>query len=477
MAKVIDKLVVQLGLEVSDIKKDVNEVKKAVTSLDNQETKARAKKRKEEKASHKEQISNLKELEKTVLKFYAAFSGGKALSEFVSDTVQSSANLQRLSSSLNSSAGTLQKWSNVLTNVGGNGEEAINTITGLTDAISSLKLEGNLETAKWLSKINVSVVDESGMRKPVDKLLEDIRSGMKQLAPEDQRIIAKHLGIGPDLLYNMNKTDEEWNKLIHDAERQSKVFDELSPKTQKWMEAWRTFSSEMKSGGAQVISNILDTKAAKTAEEVMSGFKSEDYLEFAKKEGLGKSVLKTLAYPFVMASGLPLSILDDKESKTTDGSLSSTIASASKKFGVSESILNSLLKAESNFNPNAVSPKGAKGMAQFMPATAAQYGVDVNSPQSSIHGAANYLGDLLQMFGGDYKKALAGYNWGQGNVMKTIQAYGSDWLSHAPMETQKYVSKVMSIGNITINTQATNAKEIARDIRGELAAPAESGMR
>ena len=104
MATVIDELIIKIGLEVNDVKKQVAEVKKAVGSLDTQETKARTKKRKEEKVAHKEQVSNIKELEKTVLKFYAAISGGKALGAFVEDTVKSSANLERLSKSLNTSA-------------------------------------------------------------------------------------------------------------------------------------------------------------------------------------------------------------------------------------------------------------------------------------------------------------------------------------------------------------------------------------
>ena len=369
----------------------------------------------------------------------------------------------------------------MLYNVGGNGEEAINTIAGLTDAISSLKLEGNIEGVRWLSRIGVSVTDESGARKSASRLMEDIRNGLKQLDTEDQRLIAQKLGIGPDLLYNMNKTDEEWNKLISDAERQSKVFDELSPKTQKWMESWRTFSSEMKSGGAKVISDVLGSKEVGLIEGMMSSFNFDEYLKMAKEQGFMKSVTGTagaFADTFSQMVKTDWNYYSNMiKGATGDVDIASSISGAAKKFGISESILNSLLKTESNFDPNAVSPKGAKGVAQFMPATAAQYGVDVSNPQSSIHGAANYISDLLQMFGGDYQKALAGYNWGQGNVMKTVKAYGSDWLSHTPMETQKYVSKVMSIGNITINTQATNAKEIARDIRGELAAPAESGMK
>ena len=484
MATVIDELIIKIGLEVNDVKKEVAEVKKAVGSLDTQETKARTKKRKEEKVAHKEQVSNIKELEKTVLKFYAAISGGKALGAFVEDTVKSSANLERLSKSLNTSAGTLQKWSNVLYNVGGNGEEAINTIASLTDAVTSLKLRGDIEGVRWLSMIGVSVTDESGARKSASRLINDIRDAIKGRSPEEQGFIAKMLNIGPDLLYSMNKADEEWNKLNNDAERQSKIFDELSPKTQKWMESWRTFSSEMKSGGANLISNLLDTGAAKTAQDIMSGFKWQDYADFAKKEGFLNSVFKTIASPFLVASGLPLSMLDgqkdsssSKSNNSSGSNFSSLIYDAAKKFGIDEKILHNLIKTESNFNPNAVSPQGARGIAQFLPSTAAEYGVDVNDVKSSIEGAAKYLSESLNYFDYNYEKAIASYHAGRGGVAGAIGKYGSDWLHNIGPKTEAYTNKVMSIGNITINTQATNAKEIARDIRGELAPLAESGMK
>jgi hypothetical protein len=69
-------------------------------------------------------------------------------------------------------------------------------------------------------------------------------------------------------------------------------------------------------------------------------------------------------------------------------------------------------------NPRGVSPVGARGIAQFMPATAQQYGVNPDEPVSSIDGAARYLRDLLGMFGGDTQLAAAAYNAGQGNVRK-----------------------------------------------------------
>jgi soluble lytic murein transglycosylase-like protein len=120
-----------------------------------------------------------------------------------------------------------------------------------------------------------------------------------------------------------------------------------------------------------------------------------------------------------------------------------TIEAAANANGVDPRILMGLIHAESRGNNDAVSPKGARGIAQFMPDTATRYGVDVTKPESGIKGAARYLSDNLQMFGGDYAKALAGYNWGEGNVKRAIATYGDGWLSHAPAETQKYVNGIL----------------------------------
>lgn len=95
------------------------------------------------------------------------------------------------------------------------------------------------------------------------------------------------------------------------------------------------------------------------------------------------------------------------------------------------------MQTESGGNPSAVSPKGATGAFQFMPATAKQYGVDPTDPESSAVGAAKMYSDLLSKYQGDLPKALAAYNWGQGNVDR-------QGLDKAPPETQKYIQKVSS---------------------------------
>lgn len=86
-------------------------------------------------------------------------------------------------------------------------------------------------------------------------------------------------------------------------------------------------------------------------------------------------------------------------------------------------------------NPGGVSPKGARGISQFMPATAQQYGVNPDDPASSIDGTARYLRDLLKQFNGDARLAAAAYNAGPGNVQK----YGG--VPPFP-ETQSYVQRV-----------------------------------
>ncbi len=116
------------------------------------------------------------------------------------------------------------------------------------------------------------------------------------------------------------------------------------------------------------------------------------------------------------------------------------------RYGINRDVAYRQIEAESNFNPNARSPKGAVGIAQFMPATAQDYGLrDRTDPYASLDAWGAYMSDLLRQFGGDYSKALAGYNWGQGRVLTAIKNYGESWLSKAPRETRDYVARILGV--------------------------------
>jgi soluble lytic murein transglycosylase-like protein len=87
------------------------------------------------------------------------------------------------------------------------------------------------------------------------------------------------------------------------------------------------------------------------------------------------------------------------------------------RYGIDPRILRALCYLESRFRVNAVSPKGARGPMQFMPETAARYGlIDPHDPKSAIDAAARYFGDLLGKFDGRIDLAFAAYNAGEGTV-------------------------------------------------------------
>lgn len=114
------------------------------------------------------------------------------------------------------------------------------------------------------------------------------------------------------------------------------------------------------------------------------------------------------------------------------------IASASDRTRIDSDFIASVIRAESAFNPRARSPKGAQGLMQLMPQTAAQLGVhDAYNPEANINGGSEYLRQLLERYHGDAQKALAAYNAGPHRV----QQYGG-----VPpyRETHAYVARIIN---------------------------------
>jgi soluble lytic murein transglycosylase-like protein len=96
-----------------------------------------------------------------------------------------------------------------------------------------------------------------------------------------------------------------------------------------------------------------------------------------------------------------------------------TIIEAAKKFDVDAALVSAVIKAESDFNPHERSNKGARGLMQLMPATAARFGVSNSfDPAANIYGGVRYLRWLLETFDGNADLAVAAYNAGEGNVWK-----------------------------------------------------------
>jgi hypothetical protein len=122
---------------------------------------------------------------------------------------------------------------------------------------------------------------------------------------------------------------------------------------------------------------------------------------------------------------------------TGDASVDSFIVSSGSRHGVDPVLLYAIMHQESTFKAKAISPKGARGLMQLMPGTAARYGVsNIFDPRQNIEGGARYMRFLLDLFNGDVSLALAGYNAGEGAVMK----YGYRVPPYS--ETQEYVRRI-----------------------------------
>ena len=119
------------------------------------------------------------------------------------------------------------------------------------------------------------------------------------------------------------------------------------------------------------------------------------------------------------------------------GRYDATVKQYANFFGISPRLVHAVIATESAYNPSAISPKGARGLMQLMPATAKIYGVkDLLDPSENIRGGVAHLKDLLDRFGGDTRLAVAAYNAGSGAVAR---------FSGVPpfAETRDYVKRVL----------------------------------
>ncbi|MBF0622082.1 MAG: lytic transglycosylase domain-containing protein [Magnetococcales bacterium] len=117
---------------------------------------------------------------------------------------------------------------------------------------------------------------------------------------------------------------------------------------------------------------------------------------------------------------------------------STTIKRLANRYKVEPALVHAVIQAESSFNPNALSPKGAVGLMQLMPETAAKYGVrDRWDPENNIHAGARHLRRLLHMFKNNLTLSLAAYNAGE----NAVRRYGNRVPPYR--ETRRYVQKVL----------------------------------
>jgi soluble lytic murein transglycosylase-like protein len=142
-----------------------------------------------------------------------------------------------------------------------------------------------------------------------------------------------------------------------------------------------------------------------------------------------KQILNSLATPMANAAVVPL---------RPEERHAGLIEAAARKHNVDPNLVRSVIKVESNFDQNRVSPAGAVGIMQLMPRTAKGMNINPYDVNQNIYGGVQYLSQLIDRFKGDYKAALAAYNAGPTNYVRS----GGD-INRLPKETREYVPKVM----------------------------------
>jgi soluble lytic murein transglycosylase-like protein len=145
--------------------------------------------------------------------------------------------------------------------------------------------------------------------------------------------------------------------------------------------------------------------------------------------------------------------------------IDSAIEQAAARHNVDPNLVRAVVKVESNFNPNAVSRKGAMGLMQLMPATARQLKLkNPFDPEQNVDAGVRHLKQLLESYGGDVKLTLAAYNAGAGAVARSsgVPRYA---------ETQNYVRRITNLyyGGSDVNSGVSHDPvRIQRDARGVL---------
>ena len=262
MASVIDSLVVKLGLDSTDFQRGE---KRVADGLDN--TRKRTERTgKQVEASGKQAAEFFGQMQSAAVRFFAALTVGRGLSDFTRTIIQTGAQLDRMAKNFGTSTDRLSRWTAAVKVNGGTAEGFLGTMQGLSSALTELKLTGNTGILPYLQALGVSVADAEGKARPLEDILADIGDQLKALPNrEDAFNIGRNLGIDDATINLLLKGRAEVEKLLAAQKAYSQADAEAARKA---AENWEQVKVNIERTTQELVIKLLPTleKLAKSME-------------------------------------------------------------------------------------------------------------------------------------------------------------------------------------------------------------------
>ena len=485
MATVIDALVVTLGLNAKGFKQGAAEVDDSLTHTREES----AKTAREMEVRGKQAAMFFSKVRNEALALLAVFTAGMGIKSFVSSTIQSTASLSRLSENLNMSAQDLAEWQLAAKNAGGSVEGITEQLKESADQVAKFKRGMAAETLPAFFQFGGKT--------------EDLKDGNTYLEAR-ARIVAeiyKTDRARAALAANMMGLDAQQFNLYKDGpegiarrrrEQSGPAAEQAAAaqRAEQLRQKYDTAMNKLSSVGVNVLTAlmpafefavdkliefgnwIIQNRAVinetvkswvKGAEQFFGGLsKFGDKVNEFMDTPVGRVVKKAL--DIGVEATVPKAAREAERAanpgamRYDDPKLNDYAAKVERDNGLPAGLLNAIKNKGERSNSDQVSPAGAKGVMQFMPATWGQYGKgDITNPYDSIDAAGRYFVDLIKRYNGSVDAAITEYNGGIKQA-RAVQAGGSPTAT----ETINYLARVKEGLNGNAALGAVNLAQAAQ---------------
>lgn len=515
-ATIIDSLVVLFGLDPTGYKKGADEVTKAQDALNAKQKKGVVNTDKEEKAladarrkraqaiekQGNDTIKSVAEVGRSLATMLLGFEGVTGFAKWMAELNQGEAQLGRTSVKLGMGVHELNKWGNATALAGGKAEDAQDAFGKITSEFNTSRVTGQIgPLLAFLRARGVAVSDANGKLRNQGQILEELADKTAQYGAVYQANMFRQAGLNEGEIDYLIQSKALREAQLAIAEKNNHVTAEEVAEAKRLAQEWTNVKQEITGAGQAILRDLAPNVLSiihglgqmgdllskiPHASEVMKGALNPfasiiDAVEDLDPLGLHKPA--DIAGPkqkytgdaiadddpqyyshlwnkfkFGMSQAVPYAnAAADSASRSVDpwqkAKLMQTITATETQLGIPAGMLARIAEQESHFRPDVISghtksPAGAVGLMQLMPQFFPGAG---KSPEADIATAGKELLRLHKVFG-DWSKAVAAYNDGEGNIKKVLA--GSKAL---PEETRRYIAAVAPTPNIHAGSSNSNS--------------------